>query len=76
MHSVSSREWWKVLAQGSSDLEILDREILSDITFELRLERRDQPAMNKKIWGERVPHKVPYIQYSLVWLSKRKGRPV
>lgn len=74
MHSVSSREWWKVLAQGSSDLEILDREILSDMTFELRLERRDQPAMNKKIWGERDSTQGT-LQYSLVWLSERKGRP-
>lgn len=55
-------------------METLGREILSDITFELRLERRDQPTMNTKVWGERVPHKET-LWNSSVWLRERKGRP-
>lgn len=37
-------------------MEKLDRKILFDVTFELRLQR-DQPTMNTKIWSKRVPCK-------------------
>lgn len=48
-----ARRW----AQGEAVLEKLDGDLLSEVTVELRPERRDKPIVNTKIWGKRVPRR-------------------